>query len=88
MLMAEEEKLTDVEINTVDGFQGAEKDIIIISCVRSGITLRSIIPSFSLIQIADKSYPVKEDNKHLFGGFNLDQFHLLDFIYQPITFHF
>jgi len=39
MLMAEEEKLTDVEINTVDGFQGAEKDIIIISCVRSGSSI-------------------------------------------------
>ena len=28
-------KLSDIEINTVDAFQGREKDIIIISCVRS-----------------------------------------------------
>jgi senataxin len=28
-------KLSDIEINTVDAYQGREKDIIIFSCVRS-----------------------------------------------------
>jgi hypothetical protein len=31
----EDKKLTDVEISTVDGFQGREKEAIIISMVRS-----------------------------------------------------
>jgi len=30
-------KLKDVEVNTVDGFQGSERDVILISCVRSGV---------------------------------------------------
>ncbi|WVR04068.1 hypothetical protein IAU60_001067 [Kwoniella sp. DSM 27419] len=34
--------LEAIDFNTVDGFQGQEKDIIILSCVRSGPNLRSI----------------------------------------------
>ena len=26
----------DIEIGTIDGFQGREKDVIVMSCVRSG----------------------------------------------------
>ncbi|WWC59973.1 uncharacterized protein I303_102536 [Kwoniella dejecticola CBS 10117] len=34
--------LETIDFNTVDGFQGQEKDIIILSCVRSGPNLRTI----------------------------------------------
>jgi senataxin len=30
-------QLSDIEINTVDAFQGREKDIVIFNCVRSNI---------------------------------------------------
>ncbi|WVW79753.1 hypothetical protein I302_101723 [Kwoniella bestiolae CBS 10118] len=34
--------LETIDFNTVDGFQGQEKDIVILSCVRSGPNLRTI----------------------------------------------
>ncbi|TBU62332.1 SEN1 N terminal-domain-containing protein [Dichomitus squalens] len=37
-----EEVLSTVDFNTVDGFQGQEKDIIILSCVRSGPSLQTV----------------------------------------------
>ena len=37
-----EEVLSTVDFNTVDGFQGQEKDIIILSCVRAGTNLQSV----------------------------------------------
>lgn len=37
-----EEVLSTVDFNTVDGFQGQEKDIIIVSCVRSGSALQTV----------------------------------------------
>ncbi|KAI8978689.1 SEN1 N terminal-domain-containing protein [Trametes punicea] len=37
-----EEVLSTVDFNTVDGFQGQEKDIIILSCVRAGPGLQTV----------------------------------------------
>ena len=37
-----EEVMSTVDFNTVDGFQGQEKDIIILSCVRAGPGLQTV----------------------------------------------
>lgn len=71
MLKGKEDNLKDMEISTVDGFQGREKEAIIISMVRSNSKKEVwLVPNDTLLSKGQASYWHKGSNieNGLFSG--------------------